>query len=179
MFGKRNRRSFWTAVSFGALPDLLVFGPIFAARILAALFTADEFGFGPPERASIPDYVHAGYNVTHSIIAFAIVFGLVWAWRRKPLYEMLAWPAHIALDLPTHSNEFFPTPILWPLADFEFNGIPWSHPAIWFPNIGLLIALYAWHFIIRPRRERAAKAMQGRFPDSRIDSGASKGDTED
>ena len=38
---------------------------------------------------------------------------------------MLAWPAHIILDLFTHSIEFFPTPIFWPW------GATWAPGPFW------------------------------------------------
>ena len=39
----------------------------------------------------------------------------------------IAWPFHIILDFFTHSIEYFPTPILWPISDYKFDGIPWSN----------------------------------------------------
>jgi hypothetical protein len=179
MFGKRNRRSFWTSFSFGILPDLLVFGPIFVWRAVSALTGGEGFGFGPPERSSIPDYVHTGYDVTHSLVIFAAVFGIVWLARRTPLWEMLAWPAHIALDLPTHSAEFFPTPFLWPISDIELDGIQWSNPWIFFPNVALLAGLYTWHYVIRPRRMRRAAAEQGRAAKDTLDTPGRGADTEE
>ena len=55
---------------------------------------------------------------------------------------MLAWPFHVLLDFPFHSIKYFPTPILWPISDYKFDGIPWSNPYIWFSNIAGIILLY-------------------------------------
>ena len=57
---------------------------------------------------------------------------------------MLAWPFHIVLDFPFHSQEYFPTKIIWPMSDFSFDGIPWSNPEVWFPNLAGLILLYIY-----------------------------------
>lgn len=141
---------FWWAFFFGMMPDILVFGPSFIGRFISMLSHGGSF-FGRPDFASIPQYVYQGYNITHSIVIFAIVFGLVWFIRRKPPLVILGWPLHIITDLFTHSTEFFPTPIFWPISDFHVNGIPWSTPYIFIPNVILLIILYTYFFVIRPR----------------------------
>lgn len=145
-FGRRSRKSFWTAVAIGVAPDVIAFGPFMVTRLLA-----QGTGFFSrlghrPELAIIPDYVHSLYHVTHSLVVFALAFGLVWAIRRKPMMEMLAWGLHVCMDIPFHSNRFFPTPFLWPVSDFHVDGIPWSRPYIFFPDWGLIIVLYAWFF---------------------------------
>lgn len=154
LFGRRNRKSFWAAFSFGILPDLLVFGVPFAMRILGSLSGDGGGAWGPPERTSIPSYVYQGYNVTHSLVVFAAAFAIVWIARKKPFIPMLAWPAHILLDMPLHTAEFFPTPFLWPISDFHVSGVSWGDPWIFFPNVALLAALYFWHFVIRKRMRR-------------------------
>ncbi len=152
-FGRSSRKSFLTAVAIGVAPDVLAFGPFLASRLL-------EQGTGffshlgkRPELATIPEYVHSIYNVTHSLVVFAVAFLLVWAIRRKPMMEMLAWGLHVCMDIPVHSLAFFPTPFLWPLSDFRVDGIPWSRPYIFYPDWALLIILYGW-YIYRKRRPK-------------------------
>jgi hypothetical protein len=154
--GRKNRKSFLTAVAFGMAPDVIAFGPFMITRLLDQ--GTDFFSrLGKrPEISTIPDYVHATYNVTHSLVVFSVAFTLLWLIRGKPLVEMWAWALHICMDIPTHGLEFFPTPFLWPLSDFHVNGVPWSRPYIFFPNWGLLIILYAW-FLYRKRRPRLPK----------------------
>jgi membrane-bound metal-dependent hydrolase YbcI (DUF457 family) len=152
--GRRSKKSFWTAVAFGVAPDVIAFGPFLVVRLLDQ---GTEFfsRLGQrPDIHSIPDYVHTVYSTTHSLVVFAFVFAIVWAIRRKPIVEMLAWGLHICMDIPTHSDRFFPTPFLWPLSDYHINGIPWSNPYIFFPEWGLLFILYGWFFY---RKSRAAK----------------------
>lgn len=154
--GRASRRSFWTAFAIGTAPDLFSFGLVFANGLLA--HGLDFFnGFGhPPDPALIPAYVHQLYNATHSLAVFAVVFGLVWLVRGKPFVELGAWGLHIALDIFTHSEEFFPTPFLWPLSDARVNGVPWSDPRIFFGNVFLLALLYAWLYL----RRRKAQALR-------------------
>lgn len=153
--GRASRRSFWTAFGFGTLPDLFSFGLVFANGLL--VHGLDFFnGLGhPPAPSLIPAYVYSLYNATHSLVVFALVFGLVWLMRGKPLMELGAWGLHIAVDIFTHSEAFFPTPFLWPLSDLRVDGVPWSDPRIFFSNVLLLAALYAWFFLRRKRKAPA------------------------
>lgn len=149
--GRKNKKSFWLSFLFGVSPDLLSFG-IFSAMNILGLVSGPDWSAGPPAAESIPQYVHTLYNITHSLVTFAVVFGIVWILRKKPLYELLAWPLHILMDIPTHSTQFFPTPFLWPFVDYRVDGIPWSHPYIFFPNWIFLIVLYLYFFVYKRRR---------------------------
>jgi hypothetical protein len=151
--GRGSKKSFATAVAIGMAPDVIAFGPFLAAHLLDQGWSFFSHLGKRPELSSIPEYVHSVYSVTHSFLVFATVFLLVWALRRKPMWEMLAWGLHICMDIPTHGLEFFPTPFLWPLSDFHVDGVPWSRPYIFFPNWGLLIILYGW-FIYRKYRPK-------------------------
>lgn len=151
-FGRRNRWSFGWAFFFGIAPDIFSFG-IFFVSIWLGFVSGIDWSAGPPDQSLIPQYVHNIYNITHSLIIFAVVFASVWLARQRPFLEMTAWGLHILMDIPTHSDNFFPTPFLWPLSSFHINGIPWSHPIIFVPNVVLLGMLYLW-FFLRGRSRR-------------------------
>ncbi|QQR78901.1 MAG: hypothetical protein IPJ68_01345 [Candidatus Moraniibacteriota bacterium] len=159
-FGRRSRISYWLAFFFGIAPDLFSFGLFFALTILGLAEHPDWRSGQHPDPAGIPGYVHALYNGTHSLVIFVAVFALVWLIRKKPLYEMFGWPLHILVDIPTHSEKFFPTPFLWPVSDFHVNGHNWSDPRIFIPNVIFLIGLYLWFYVIRPRRVRQAQTVE-------------------
>lgn len=154
-FGRKNRKDFCLAFIFGVAPDMLSFGIFFAQRIYSRGF---DFLSGPPPVSIIPPYVSSMYNITHSLIIFATTFFLVWIIRKKIFLPMFAWGFHVFLDIFTHSTQFFPTPFLWPISNYAFNGIPWGHPVIWFPNAGLLIVFYAL-FWRKKRLLRSAKTI--------------------
>lgn len=151
-FGRKNKKDFWWSFGLGVMPDLLSFG-IFTAMRALGLVSGPDWGNGVPSNDSIPAYVHSLYNVTHSLIVFAVVFALVTFVRRKPFWPMLAWCLHIFMDIPTHSTRFFATPFLWPISTYQVNGVPWSHPMIFFPDIILLLILYFWIFFYKKRRK--------------------------
>lgn len=154
-FGRQSRTAYWLAFLFGILPDLVAFGPHFVSSLFG------NGGFPRPSEEAphtliVPEYVYGIYNLSHSFVIFAVAFALVWLLRRRPLLPMLAWGLHVLIDIPTHTTAFFPTPFLWPLADVRVNGIAWSDPWIFIPNIIILAVLYAgWRYTVRRRAPHA------------------------
>jgi hypothetical protein len=62
---------------------------------------------------------------------------------------MLGWPFHILLDFPFHTKAYFPTKLFWPLSNITFDGISWTHPAVWFPNLAGIIILFFWRWRLK------------------------------
>ena len=152
-FGRKSRSSFWLAFVIGLAPDLLSFGILYVAAMVG-LEDKPDFSHGTPPESSIPQYIHHLYNVTHSFIVFLIVFLLIWFLLKRPLWELAAWGLHVLVDVPTHSHAFFPTPVLWPIFDWKFNGWQWMTPTILIPNFVLLSLLYAWYLLLPYRTKR-------------------------
>ncbi len=150
-FGRKSKISYWKAFFFGVFPDLASFG-IFTAFTVLGLVSGPDWNAGPPDPSLIPSYVHQLYNVTHSLVVFSVVFIGLWLYMKKPMIEMLGWPLHIFVDMPTHSSAFFPTPFLWPISDFTFNGVGWGNPYIFIPNVVFIILLYAGWFWYKKRK---------------------------
>ncbi|MBI4158706.1 hypothetical protein HY500_00425 [Candidatus Woesearchaeota archaeon] len=137
IFFKRKER--WMASLFGILPDLISFGPHF---ILS--FIAGNAIFGRPEVSSIPGLVFLLYNLTHSLVIFALIVLVVYLLTKKIHWFMFGWGLHVLIDIPTHTTDFFPTPFLYPFPQFYVNGIQWSNPNFMIINYGLLAVVYAW-----------------------------------
>ncbi|MCC6290864.1 hypothetical protein IT398_02265 [Candidatus Nomurabacteria bacterium] len=151
-FGRSRRRQFWQSFFFGVMPDLFSFG-IFTAATVLGLVSGPDWSAGTPDPSAIPAYVHTLYNITHSLVIAGVVIVAVRLLRRKFFFPLFAWPLHILVDIPTHSDAFFPTPFLWPLSDFYINGVSWGTPYILLPNIALLAVLYAWFYYSRRRKQ--------------------------
>jgi len=148
-FGRNSRRSYWIAFLAGVLPDILVFGPTFLRRIFGNRVIIE-----PPDPSTIPAYLYEGYNITHSLVVFTVVFGIIWFIRHRPMWELGGWGLHILIDIPTHATRFFPTPYLWPFPHPKVDGHSWFSPEIFIPNVLLLIILYAiwfWKSRKKPR----------------------------
>lgn len=121
----------WAAVGFGTIPDLSSFGLHFVQMLasgelwemLRNMASGNAMAGAPPVE-TLPAYVIWNYRITHSLVvalAAGILIRLFW----KPGFlPYLAWPLHVLCDIPVHSKAYFPTPVLWPVSDWSFDG--WS-----------------------------------------------------
>lgn len=141
---RKSRSSFGLAFAIGMAPDLSSFGVLYVTATLG-LSPKPDFRHGTPPESTIPHYVHHLYNYIHSFVVFLAVFFLVWLFLKRPVWELDAWGLHILTDMPLHSYAFFPTPVLWPLSDWKFDGWEWMAPGVLIPNFMLLSLLYAWY----------------------------------
>ena len=48
----------------------------------------------------------------------------------------------IILDVFLHKKNYMPTPFLYPLSDYKFNGIPWNSKPGWIISIAITIFIY-------------------------------------
>lgn len=135
-----TKRTLW-AVLWGILPDLLSFGILFGF-FLVTRGTVPFSGDGPPPLSALPPFVFNLYNLTHSLIIWAVLFGLTGAYLKRIPWEFTAWALHIVIDIPTHTTAFFPTPFLWPLPQPFINGISWGTPWFMAVNYGALLLTY-------------------------------------
>lgn len=139
----------WLFVSFAVMPDFLAFAPMFILLIVG-LITGTSTGFFHPSGMEPAGYnttlIHnitgTLYNFTHSLFIFIIVFFLVWIIFRKPVVELFGWLLHILMDIPSHSYKFYPTPFLWPVSSWKYDGISWGNPWFMVVNYSLIILFY-------------------------------------
>jgi len=79
---------------------------------------------------------------------------LRWRWLLVPL---AGWWSHIVIDVFTHSSEYYPSPVLYPITDRGFDGIAWPTP--WFMALNYaalgIAGLWLWR---RSRLREAAGA---------------------
>lgn len=128
------------AAWWGVFPDLFAFTIPFLAMLGRRLTDAPP----PPGPHGLPFLSLAWqlYQFSHSLVVFAVVFGLVWRLAGRPVYELLTWPLHILMDIPTHTLRFFPTPFLWPVSSFKASGISWGTPWFMMLNHSSLAAVF-------------------------------------
>jgi hypothetical protein len=170
---------------WGVFPDLVAFMPItilFGGGIVSGHLDLESMprpreGSDVLGASSIFGITRAIYSVSHSAVMLGAILCAVWAFRRFVLkrkhrafiWEMAApWALHIFMDFPTHSYRYYPTPILWPISEWRFDGIPWSTPWILGLNYALLAALYL--FVRRKNKKiDVAEEMQPAFVAVRAD----------
>lgn len=144
------KKRFGLAFLFGIAPDLCSFGALGAIR-----FVQGTFEPGKPSIHTLPDWLYVAYNFSHSLIVIGALWLLLWFTYRRVAVPFLAWPLHILCDIPTHSQAFFPTPFLFPLSSYTFDGFSWGQRWFMITNYtGLLILALAW-VVYRHRRRRA------------------------
>jgi hypothetical protein len=125
------------------MPDLASFGVLIVINIFSG--SIPQFS-GPPPLESLPDWLFLCYDISHSYVTAFIVIGVVYRFRKDVAFAMLGWPFHILLDFPFHPKEYFPTKLFYPITDFYFDGISWSNPYIWLPNVTGIIILFIWRY---------------------------------
>ncbi|MBW2964630.1 hypothetical protein KY363_04170, partial [Candidatus Woesearchaeota archaeon] len=88
--------------------------------------------------------------ISHSLVIWAVVIILVAMFLRRWPVFMFAGVISILMDIPTHTDDFLPTPFLWPLSDFRFPGISWG--SWWFMvlNYAVLAIGYTYFFVYQP-----------------------------
>lgn len=145
----------WRAAFWGVFPDLFAFIIPFVGLFWYRVIGVDVIAPSPSEAeppAGNNSWIFrlAGflYPFSHSLIVFLLVFALVFLICRRPVWEMGAWLFHIFIDIPTHSYRFYPTPFLWPVSGWKFNGFSWGEP--WFVILNYSLILFAY-FIFRRR----------------------------
>ena len=73
---------------------------------------------------------HHLHCAAHSAIVAAAVTLLLWAMRRSLWIPLLGWWSHIVIDVFTHSADYYPSPVLYPITQRGFDGLAWNTP--WF-----------------------------------------------
>jgi len=147
----KEKFSFWLAVFWGMFPDLLAFTIPFTLIILGLVFGGLSISqFRHPESMepmsplldSAFNLTGSLYSISHSLIVFVIIFAIAFAVFRKKAFILGAWLLHLVMDIPTHSYQFYPTPIFWPLSGWKFNGFSWGNLYFMIADCILLAAVY-------------------------------------
>jgi hypothetical protein len=135
LFGHKSKRHWRWAVLLGTAPDLIALGPFTAWQMLIS------------GSAEFPPYVYATYNVTHSLVVWAVVAGAIRLWRKKFPWIWCAWGLHVLCDIPLHETSFFPTPYLWPFRTHFVNGVHQGQFWLIALNWAALVITYATYVV--------------------------------
>ena len=131
------------AAAWAMFPDLLAFAPPVAVGLW--MLASGTAGSARPGHAGIP-HAHIGaplYPLGHSVVVFAVAYGLATLALRRPPLAMLGWLTHILIDIPTHSYSYYATRFLWPLSNYSINGIAWWTRWFWVSTYAGLAVVYA------------------------------------
>ena len=160
----RPRRLALAGALAGAAPDLLFFVPSKIEQIVergwAGVMLGRDRGIWQADGPSLPpelvDAYWRYYVWTHSFVVLGTVVLLAWLLlsRQHRPWLLLAIPyaLHIVMDIPTH--ERYLTRPLHPISAWEFTGLTWSDPRIFFPHLAVLLGVVAWRWQAHRRATR-------------------------
>lgn len=132
-----DRRTTVLAVAWAVVPDLAQLLPL----VYQALFSPDGWtvllayanalpGHEPEMSPAVMELTHHLHCVTHSALVAGVVTAISWTWLKRLRVPLLGWWLHIVIDVFTHSAEFYPSPVFYPVTYWGFDGIAWNTP--WF-----------------------------------------------
>jgi hypothetical protein len=140
---------------WGVFPDLFAFGAPFVVMIalmLTGQIDASTMRRPPqmepanPQLAALFALAPQLYQLSHSLVVFAVVVLLVRVLFKKWPWILLGWLLHILADIPTHTYKFYPTPIFWPISHFTVSGFPWSQWWFLALDYSLLVMTFVYLF---------------------------------
>lgn len=100
----------------------------------------------PGNEPTIPPLVHFLSHhlhcVMHSAVVAAVVGLIAWRVRGALWVPLVGWWLHIALDIPTHSDDYYAVPFLYPFTYWGMDGVPWTTPWLLVLNYSMLAVVY-------------------------------------
>jgi len=139
-------RARWFA-AWAMFPDVFAFAPEVAVALSYRLFAS-----GPQAHGHHLLGIEL-YDPSHSLVVFAAVFVAAWVLLGHPIWTMLGWALHVAMDIPTHSSHY-PTPFLWPLSDYSIAGVSWRDPGVLALTYAALAVVFLVLWLDRRRAPR-------------------------
>ena len=157
------QRQLLAGMGLAALPDVMHMLPGVAWWLLGQGSFASVHGYAlalpgaePAAPAMVELWAHHLHCTMHSAIVAALLTLMVWAIWRTFWLPLLGWWSHIVIDVPTHSADFYPSPVLYPLTQRGFDGLAWNTP--WFVVMNYvalaLVGVWLWR-----RHVNTAKAV--------------------
>jgi LexA-binding, inner membrane-associated putative hydrolase len=148
-------------VGLAAAPDLAQLLPLLGAaafgdagwRVLWAYANALP-GLHPVLPPRVEWLAHHLHCTMHSALVAAAVTAVIVALTRSFWLPLLGWWSHIVIDVFTHSADFYPSPVLYPLTQRGFDGLAWNTPAFMAANYTALAAAATWLWFTRRGRSR-------------------------
>lgn len=153
------RRTMALTVALAVVPDVVQMLPL----VTSAVWSADGWTALKSYAVALPGHeplmspwlsalTHHLHCVMHSALVAGGVTALLWLWIGRLWIPLLGWWSHIVIDVFTHSADFYPSPVFYPLTYWGFDGLAWNTP--WFMVVNYL-ALAALAVVVWRRRHVA------------------------
>ena len=155
------RRTVVLTVAMALLPDLLQLLPMAGWALFSNEGVAALRGYLqalPSDNFALPSAVERLVFHLHCAMHSAVVAGtvtlLLWAAMRSFWLPLFGWWLHIVIDVLTHSAEFYPSPVLYPITQRGLDGVAWNSP--WFMVVNYVALACAGAWLAWSRRNRQA-----------------------
>ena len=130
------------AITFSVAPDLISFSFLRVKEFLRKILHYTD-----PPLETIPGHIFRLYNLTHTLVIWGTVGMILYIVNLKLLFIAFSgWILHILFDIFTHTKNYFPTPIFWPLSNFHFSGVNWSNKYFMAANYLVLVLFYYFFY---------------------------------
>jgi hypothetical protein len=149
-----------SAVALATLPDVVHLAPVAAWAAFGGGSFADLVAYAlatPATEPAMPHWVSEAAHHLHCIMHSALIAGAItWAVSRVPRWwqavavPLAGWWLHIAIDVFTHSADYYPAPVLYPITREGFDGLAWNTP--WFLAANYAALALAAFLLWRGRR---------------------------
>jgi len=146
--GRVGPRGMAALVALAVLPDVVQGLPVAASSLAAGRFPELLWDFAtahPGQEPALPDMVqalsHHLHCIGHSAVVASVVTVLALGAHWRHAVVLAGWWLHIVIDVFTHSADFYPVPVLYPLTMRGFDGLAWNTPGFQVANyLALLVA---------------------------------------
>lgn len=145
-------------VVLAALPDVLHMLPIVAWWLWGdgTLATIRAYAIAVPgQEPVVPAMVevlsHHLHCIMHSALVCSAVSAVVWAVRRAWWIPLWGWWSHIVIDVFTHSADYYPSPVFYPITQRGFHGVAWNEPWFMALNYAALVGVGIWLLLKRKK----------------------------
>ena len=153
--------------TLAVLPDLFQWVPLIAWWIFGDASLAALRAYGVPvpgHEPGLPPLVgrlaHHLHCIAHSAIVAGVVTIMLWMITRTLWIPLLGWWSHIVIDVFTHSADYYPVQVFYPITERGFDGLAWNTP--WFLAINYVALATVWWLLLRHKRH--SQLHRTRFP---------------
>ena len=163
--------------AMGVIPDLMAFLPV----MIISIFTGHR-NPSVDDTTTTEDFHPLSWEIyqwSHSAITVLVCFLATWLYlekygtpkflnrfylatmsaKKQAFLIWLPWLLNIITDIPSHTAQFFPTPVFHPISDWKYDGTRWSTPSVWFTNLGILLFVWAIMIVLERRRKASYQIL--------------------
>ncbi len=151
-----------STLALAVLPDLAHLLPMISWNVFGDGSWAQLWHYSvalPGQEPTVPPAItwltHHLHCVFHSAIVAGFVSLIAWRFWPQQCLPLLGWWSHILIDIPTHSADFYPSPVLYPITQRGFDGLAWNTP--WFMALNYAALCVAGIYLLWTYRQDHSK----------------------